>query len=29
VLGAHTHEVLREIGLDDDELARLGAAGII
>ncbi|HEY3832378.1 MAG TPA: CaiB/BaiF CoA-transferase family protein [Acidimicrobiia bacterium] len=28
-LGAHTHELLREIGIDDDELARLGAAGII
>ncbi len=29
VLGAHTHEVLREIGVDEGELARLGDAGII
>lgn len=28
-LGEHTTEVLRELGLDDDELARLSAGGVI
>ncbi len=29
VLGAHTHDVLRELGLDDAELARLAEARVI
>ena len=29
VLGAHTHEVLAELGLDDDAIAALEAEGIV